>query len=226
MTDPITSHTAIHTTAIHITADTATGPVIDRTRNRSSSVLLAVAVAWVASVLAIAAEDGFVAAEGRAPWPTVVAVVIPVAIFGAGLRNPSIRRAILTVDARIWLALQLWRVVGAAFLFGWAEGDLDAGFAIPAGVGDIATGLAALWLLSRIMVDAGHTNRRWNNRHVVAFTALGVGDFAVAVMTGVLLRPEGLETLPWILFPTLAVPYFLIVHIVNWMQLRQRPRSR
>ena len=56
MTDPITSHTAIHTTAIHTTAihttaDTATGPVIDRTRNRSSCVLLAIAVAWVASVV-------------------------------------------------------------------------------------------------------------------------------------------------------------------------------
>lgn len=207
-----------------ITINPAAESMIEHRRNRPSKLLLTIPIAWAATVLAVAAADGFVAPATQPPWPTVVAVVIPVAVFLAALRIPSIRQAVLGIDARIWLALQLWRVVGAAFLFGWAEGALDPGFAIPAGIGDIATGLAALWLLSRVMPTGTRdtaATRRWSNRHVVGFTALGVGDFTVAVITGVLLRPDGLETLPWILFPTLAVPFFLIVHIVNWMQLRR-----
>lgn len=192
--------------------------------------LLAIALIWVGAVVAIAAADGFVAAASLPPWPILLAVVIPVGLFVLGLRIPSTRQAVLGTDPRIWLALQLWRVVGAAFLFGWAGGELDAGFAVPAGIGDIATGLAALWLLTLVMRyddgggnggGSGNGKGALRNRHLVAFTALGMGDFAVAVFTGALLRPDGLETLPWILFPALAVPFFTMVHIVNWMQLRQ-----
>lgn len=223
------TNTILSDTTTPTPTNTAVEPAIDRRSNRPSPLLLAAPIVWVGSVLAIASVDGFVAPANQPPWPAVVAAVVPVAVFLAGLRIPSVRQAVLGADARIWLAVQLWRVVGAAFLFGWAAGELDAGFAIPAGVGDIATGVAALWLLSRVMPTGTRdtaATRRWSNRHLVGFTALGVGDFAVAVITGVFLRPDGLETLPWILFPTLAVPFFLIVHIVNWTQLRRRPGSR
>ena len=192
-----------------------TVPTDNRPAGRPPISVLLLMAGWVATVVVVATVDGFVADPSLPPWPILLAVAIPIGVFLAGLRVPSIRRTVLGADPRLWLAVQLWRVVGAAFLFGWAGGDLDGAFAVPAGVGDIATGLAALWLLSRVVADAV------SHRHLVAFTALGVGDFAVAVVTGALFRPDGLETLPWVLFPTLAVPFFLVVHIVNWMQLRQ-----
>lgn len=226
----MTTDTATRTTKTSSTTIAGTTTIRHSPRRQPSRPLLAIAVIWVGAVVVIAAADGFVAAPSLPPWPILLAVVIPVGLFVLSLRNPPIRRAVLGTDPRIWLALQLWRVVGAAFLFGWAGGDLDAGFAVPAGIGDIATGVAALWLLTLVIRHddgggSGNGNGNGNgglrNRHVVAFTALGMGDFALAVLAGALLRPDGLETLPWILFPALAVPFFTMVHIVNWMQLRQ-----
>ena len=90
-------------------------------------------------------------------------------------------------------------------------------------MGDVATGVGAL-LLFRAVLQGTHTRR-----HVTWFTALGVGDFLVALVLGAVVRPDGLESMPWILFPTLAVPFFAIVHVVNWLQLasggRQRPHT-
>ncbi len=179
----------------------------------SSLVAVGLLGSWVAIVTAIAINDEFVAAADGPPWPILLAVAVPLAIFLAAYRSPPTRRVIIALDARALPAVQLWRVVGAAILFGWVAGDLHAGFAIPAGVGDIATGIAALFLLAALL------NGTMTRRHLVAFTTLGVADFVVAVITGALIRPDGHEQLPWILFPTLAVPFFSIVHLVNWTQL-------
>lgn len=46
-----------------------------------------------------------------------------------------------------------------------------------------------------------------------AFTALGIGDFVVAIVTGLALRPL-------IVFPTLAVPFVAMLHIVSLIQAR------
>lgn len=46
----------------------------------------------------------------------------------------------------------------------------------------------------------------------------------VAVVAGgVIVQPDNLEVLPWVLFPTLAVPFFAIAHVVTWTQLVTQP---
>jgi hypothetical protein len=174
--------------------------------------LVALATTWVLGTVAVAADNGFVTA-GSVPWPTVVAVGVPVGAVVILMISGHLKTWTAGVDPRWPAAVQLWRVVGAAFLFGWQSGELPSGFAIPAGVGDIATGLAALWFLAAVHRDS------LTRRHLVSFTLLGIGDFAVAVVTGVALSPANLEALPWILFPTLAVPFFAIFHAVSWVQL-------
>jgi hypothetical protein len=49
-----------------------------------------------------------------------------------------------------WLvALQVYRVLGAVLLVNWARGAAPGIFALPAGIGDVITGLLA----SRIRVE-------------------------------------------------------------------------
>lgn len=85
---------------------------------------------------------------------------------------------------------------------------------LPAGIGDVATGVAALFALAALV--GGNLSRR----RLVAFTALGLGDFVVAVTAGALIvRPDALEELRWVLFPTIAVPFFAMAHVVTWGQL-------
>ena len=169
---------------------------------------------WVAVVAAVGVADGF-STDGEIPWPVLLAVAVPLAGFAAlyGLSR-SLRNAVLALDPRMVLGIQLWRVVGAAFLFGWAAGDLPAGFAVPAGVGDIATGIAAAVSLAALLRGSLTRVGLW------AFTALGVGDFLTAIVTGaVLAQPERINEMPWVLFPALAIPFFAILHFVSLKQL-------
>lgn len=183
------------------------------TGSRALAVAGLLAAAWVAGVVVVAGAGWFGAGGDGPPWPLVLAAVVPVAVLAQALRRPAVAGPVLGLDPQLVVAVQLWRVVGAAFLFGWADGTLDAAFAVPAGIGDIATGVAALVVLTRLR--AGTLTRRG----FVAFTALGVGDFAVALATGALVRPEAIEQLPWVLFPALAVPTFSLAHLISWRQL-------
>ena len=175
--------------------------------------MVVISALWVTSIVVVARAGWFAAGGDGPPWPVVLAVLVPVTLAAVALRRRPIAQAVLGLDPQLVVAIQLWRVVGAAFLFGWADGTLHATFAIPAGIGDIATGLAALVVVARMR--AGTLTRR----AVLTFTALGIGDFVVALATGAVVRIDAVEQLPWVLFPALAVPAFSVAHLITWLQL-------
>lgn len=184
---------------------------------RGTIVLLAVLIAWATAVVSFAATGGFAADGNGLPWRVIVAVAAALGLFFAFFRRGPVRNYLLAIDPRVVLSIQLWRVVGAAFLYGWALDDLDASFAIPAGVGDVAVGVAAFVALAMLL------NGTLSRVHVIALTTLGIGDFVIAVAVGgVIVQPDNLETLRWVLFPTLAVPFFAMAHAVTWTQLVNR----
>lgn len=179
-------------------------------RPARTALLSTVLALWLAVVVAVAAASGFVATGP--PLATIVAVALPLtAVVIAHRTVAAIRTWIAGLDLAVVLALQAWRVIGIAFLFGWVAGDLPAAFAIPAALGDAATGVAA------VPIALAAARGRLTRRALVGFTALGVGDFLVAVAVGASLQPAALETLPWVLFPTLAVPAFSILHVLAFL---------
>lgn len=183
------------------------------------AVLGAAGGVWVAAVLAVAAL-GWLETDLPLPIPLAVAVAVPVTVLAGAFRlSERFRASVLALDHRLVLATQLWRVVGAAFLFGWVAGELPAGFAVPAGVGDVATGVAALVVLGALLRGTLTRARLW------AFTALGLGDFVVAVILATALQPERLEQLPWALFPALAVPAFTALHLLALAQAARASRD-
>jgi hypothetical protein len=105
-------------------------------------------------------------------------------------------------------------VIGIAFLFALAFDQLPAGFAVPAGLGDLATGIAAL----AVVLSLG--NGSLTRRRLYAFTALGVADFIVANATGLALEPPTLTAWPLAIFPTLMIPFFAVLHLVAVLQSR------
>jgi hypothetical protein len=112
------------------------------------------------------------------------------------------------------LAAQLWRVIGIAFLFALAFDQLPAGFAVPAGIGDLATGIAAF----AVVLSLG--NGSLTRGRLYAFTALGVGDFLVANATGLSLEPPALTAWPLAIFPTIMIPFFAVLHLIAVLQSR------
>ena len=143
------------------------------------------------------------------------AQAIPIAAVAIGYRAwPRFRNYLLTLDLRLLLAAQLWRVIGIAFLFALAYDQVPAGFAVPAAVGDLATGIAAL----AVVLALG--NGSLTRGRLYAFTALGVADFLLANATGLALEPPALTAWPLAIFPTIMVPFFTVLHLVAVLQSR------
>lgn len=161
------------------------------------------------------------------PWVGVaaggafVAVLAATAIPAAGtvLRSPAML-------ARLALP-HVFRVAGVAFLVVMAMGKLPAAFALPAGLGDIAVGIAAP-TIARRLAGGDRTGAVW-------FNILGIVDLAVAVSVGFMagLGPArlldvspstaDLALLPLALIPTTAVPLALALHVTSLIRLRTAP---
>jgi hypothetical protein len=105
-------------------------------------------------------------------------------------------------------------VIGIAFAFALAYGQLPAEFAVPAAVGDLATGTAAL----AVVLALG--NGTLTRGRLYAFTALGVGDFLVANAIGLTPELQALTVWPVAIFPVIMVPFFAVLHLVAVLQSR------
>jgi hypothetical protein len=119
------------------------------------------------------------------------------------------------------------RVAGVAFLFYLALGHLPALFAVPAGLADIATGIAAPLVARRLAHGTGRRAALW-------FNAFGMTDLVVALALGALtgfqllnVTPSSaaITELPLALIPTATVPVFFVLHITAVSALAKSSRT-
>jgi hypothetical protein len=190
-----------------------------------------IVAAWFLIVLAAGLAGIFESGPTRPPLATLVAITAPPLIFAGAYRaSPRVRHFAHTADLRLLTAMQAWRVLGGAFLLLYAFDLLPATFAWPAGVGDLAVGLATPFVLLAMLRGSPTWRRqvRWLN-------IAGLADFVGAIATGVLTSDSALGVLadgadrvslgalPLSLIPTFAVPLWTIFHIMSLLQLH-RPR--
>jgi hypothetical protein len=119
------------------------------------------------------------------------------------------------------------RVVGLVFLLYLALGHLPAMFALPAGLGDIAAGIAAPLVARKLAHGTGRRAALW-------FNAFGLTDLVVALTLGALtgfqllnVTPSSapITELPLALIPTATVPVFFALHITSVVTLVRGQRS-
>src|SRR5262249_11468033 len=117
---------------------------------------------------------------------------------------------------------QTFRILGPMFLVVMALGALPALFAVPAALGDTATGAAALFVARRLARGNGRREAIW-------FNAFGLADLVVAVILAALARfllgyssIESLRLLPLALVPTAVVPLDIALHVVSLGRLLPR----
>lgn len=197
------------------------------------SVALALAV-WFALVVSSGASGAFVAPAGTPPIAIAIGVGAPVLLFFAWLRlSQSFRHFVLSLDLRLITGMQAWRWAGLGFLSLYAHDVLPAMFALPAGLGDMAVGIAAPWMILGLVRRPGFAASpafiRWN--------VLGILDLVIAVTLGALsatlstgipgeISTAAMATLPLLLIPAFLVPLFLMLHAAALMQSRRTVRSR
>ncbi|MCZ7419487.1 hypothetical protein O7605_08130 [Verrucosispora sp. WMMA2121] len=186
-----------------------------------------VAVGWFCVALAASALGAFRTPPGDPPVALALAAgVPPLTVLVLAVCSSRFRAWARSLELRFLTLLQTWRVAGLAFLALAAVDALPAGFALPAGLGDVAIGLTAP-LVAAFVVDRA-------NRVFVAWTALGIADLILAVTLGVLYSasPAGLlradldtglmSTLPMSLVPAFGVPITLVAHLLSLIRLSGR----
>ncbi len=189
-------------------------------RTRVAVAVAAVLLGWVGVSALLAANDVYLQeADVVRPW-IAVAVVVPFVVAVAATRIPAVARILDEpgMAARL-VRPQRFRVVGGVFLIAMVLGELPPVFALPAGLGDVAVGIAAFFVARR------ETQTAW-------FHVLGLLDLVVAVSIGFLaglgpaqLLPASPSTLavsvlPLVLIPTAAVPLVAALHVAALTRLR------
>lgn len=190
------------------------------------------AVAWVSGILWLAAAGVFDVPPSKPALPTIIAITLPVGLFAAAMiASPRLRALALAIDPVLLVELQAWRILGGIFLVIYAFGILPGLFALPAGFGDVAVGVAAPFVAWRLRSMPGFLA----SPRLRLFHYLGLLDFAIAVAAGLAARgsipglvgdvtaaPMG--ELPLVLIPALAVPAFIIAHLIALMQIHAGQR--
>jgi hypothetical protein len=183
-------------------------------------------------VATVLAENGAFQQDPRdlaVPW-IGLAIGGSLVVWLLATRLPAVSTALADQLAPARLAaLQSFRVVGVVLIVLMVLGDLPAAFALPAGLGDLATGLAAPFVAARLY---RHPHDR---RGAIWFNALGLVDLIVAVSIGFAAAPgplqllfltpstEAVTVLPGALIPVVAVPLAAALHIWSLRRLTTAP---
>jgi hypothetical protein len=198
---------------------------------------LAVAIgmtAWLLLVVSFGAAGAFVAPPGTPPLPIAIGVTAPLVVFFVWLRfSRSFRDFVLSLDLRLIAGMQAWRWAGLGFLSLYAYKVLPAVFALPAGLGDMAIGATAPWMILALSRQPGFAASgafiRWNVLGILdLLLAISIGTVSTFLATGAPgeITTAPMTTLPLLLIPSFLVPLFLMLHTAALMQSRQLIRSR
>jgi hypothetical protein len=160
--------------------------------------------------------------------PLLLGSFIGVPIFGfiaAYFISNSFRAFTQSINLALLVGSHLWRFVGLGFVIGWLKGNLPAGFAIPAGFGDIIAAAGALILIP--MLRKGTAPPGW----LLAWNIFGLVDLLYAIVFGMLysngsfgilseeITTEPMVTFPVSLIPSFFVPLFILLHLLTFKRI-------
>lgn len=204
-----------------------------RSRYTTAGALSVTLLAWLAIAQYFGAANMYFAATDTAVPTLLLGLTIPLMIAAAGLwLSGAIASLVSAIPLRWLVAAQVYRVAGGIFLVLWADGRLPWQFALPAGIGDVMTGLLAVFLAARLSQNAAGALSA-----VYAWCLFGIGDLVVAVAMGAMTSPGRphllaldapnllITSYPLVMVPTFAVPLALMLHGIVLWRLRRESAS-
>ena len=204
-------------------------PASAKSRYATAGALSAVLFGW----LAVAQYLGAAATSGTTLPIVLSGLVIPPTVAAIGLwRSESIARLVSAIPLHWLVAAQVYRVAGGIVLVLWAEGRMPWQFALPAGIGDVATGGVAVVVAALLAQNAIGAHRA-----TYAWCLFGIADLVVAITMGAMTSPGPAHLLafdapnllissyPLVMVPTFAVPLALMLHGLVLWRLRRGAAS-
>jgi hypothetical protein len=197
--------------------------------SRGQRIVAAFTVGLWIGLAAASATIGLFAISYPFPYIGLFVATPLVATAALILVSPTWRGALLGLPSPLLVGLNISRAFGVLFLMLAATGRLSGPFPSWAGWGDIAVGVLAipvLWLMLRRPQNGQPLAAAWNG--------FGMLDLILAVTLGITSAPgspvqvfdvgvgsTALQFLPWAFIPTVLVPFYLILHAILFVQLRQ-----
>lgn len=221
MSSPTSSNT---TTIIDV-------PQADAKRSMAYQVAGAVVI-WFIIALGAAMSGFFKPAPGQPPMEFMVAIAIPVGLYFLTFRMSGAFRAFIrSLDPVELTMLQAWRILGSVFMVLYLYDMLPGLFAYLAGLGDVAVGLSAPFVVIKMLRHPAFAQ----SRGFVVWNGLGLLDFVIAVGVGTLTSgafgtafigdgPTSalMSTLPLSMIPGFIVPLYILLHISALIRARAK----
>lgn len=187
---------------------------------------------WSAAAWTAAINGAF--RTGAASLPLLPAAILLPVIVGTPVLLLSKRIGqLLDAMPTTWLvALQLYRIFGTQWLVFWMRGVMPGLWALPAGTGDVLTGLLAL--PAAIALATGTAQGR---KTAILWNIFGLADVATAIALGMIMSPGpfqlivpngpgmAIDTFPNVLTPAFVVPSSILLHVLSLRQLLRRNRA-
>jgi hypothetical protein len=208
-------------------------PASAKSRYTTAGVLSAGLIGWLAVAQYLGAANTYFATTERAVPTVLFGLLIPLAVASIAFwRSDSIARLVSAIPLHWLVAAQVYRAAGGVFLVLWADGRLPWQFALPAGIGDVTTGIVAVVVAALLAQNAIGAHRA-----TYSWCLFGIADLVVAITMGAMTSPGRphllafdapnllISSYPLVMVPTFAVPLALMLHGLVLWRLRRETTS-
>src|SRR5262249_28201934 len=172
-----------------------------------------VAAAWLVGVFLLGAAGNDVL-----PPRIRLALVATLLVGYLLLLSPTFRRIVFAIPQHWLIGIQTFRILGSVWLARYFAGQLPGQFALPAGIGDVATGL-----LAPFVAYAWYRGKPYARGLAIAWTLFGMADFVIAVVLSRLTNGgAGGIVFPLVLIPAYGVPRAFLIHSYSLIGLLRK----
>jgi len=178
-----------------------------------------VAAAWLGGVFLFGAAGNDVL-----PPLIPIALVATLLLGYLLLLSRTFSRIVAAVPQHWLIGIQAFRILGSVWLVRYFTGHLPGLFALPAGIGDVMTGL-----LAPFVAYAWYSGKPYARSAAIAWNLFGMADLVNAVVLGTLTNGgAGGIVFPLLLIPAYGVPRAFLIHSYSLIGLlgktSQQPR--
>jgi hypothetical protein len=180
--------------------------------------LAVIFIAWLMGVVLLAASGFFRPDAPRIPLALLTTLTAGYLV----LLSPTFCAIIAGIPQHWLIGIQTFRILGGVFLVRYLQGELPGVFAIPAGVGDVLTGIFA-----PVVAYWWFAGKPYARAAAIAWNLFGMADLINAVAIGWLTGGGGGGIVfPIVLIPIYAVPRAFLVHSYSLIGLLRKTSRR
>lgn len=175
-----------------------------------------VSAVWLVGVFLLGAADVF---RNDALPPRIPIALVGTLLLGyLLLLSPAFRSIIAAVPQHWLIGIQAFRILGSVWLVRYFAGQLPGLFALPAGIGDVATGL-----LAPFVAYAWYSGKPYARSAAIAWNLFGIADLVNAVVMAALTNGgAGGIVFPLVLIPAYGVARAFLIHSYSLIGLLRK----